>query len=53
LREADAYARTRDPSAIRPYRNLAIREFQKNYPARQHERSADAAIEYFNKTYRR
>jgi hypothetical protein len=55
LREADAYAREAiDPLGdVRPYRNLAIREFQKNYPARQHERSADAAIEYFNKRYRR
>jgi hypothetical protein len=54
LREADAAARDASTplGEIRPYRNLAIREFQKNY-ARSAERSADAAIDYFNKTYRR
>jgi hypothetical protein len=54
LKEADGYARNLDAEHdVRPYRNLAIQEFQRNYAARQHVRAADAAISYFNKTYRR
>jgi hypothetical protein len=54
LKEADGYARNLDAEHdVRPYGNLAIQEFQRNYAARQHVRAADAAISYFNKTYRR
>jgi hypothetical protein len=57
LRAAAMQARDLDPGEIRPYRNLALREFERNYPAaQQRAREATSASEIiadFRKNYRR